>query len=132
MLLNALWSKKALFIVLKVLFILALAISSYFLLKEMPVRHHGWVYLDKVQHATLFFFLTLFGLMLFNQHRYFIFFFLLTYGGLTEFFQSSMTKTRTGSVADWMADLVGILLACLLVSLFSYFIKRRQQHQRSI
>jgi VanZ family protein len=128
--LNDLWPKKNLFYVLKVLFVFVLVIATYYLLKEMPIQNYRWPYWDKVEHVLMFFFLTFFALMLFAKYRLVIILLLPIYGGLTEYFQSIMTRTRIGSMADWLADVAGVMLGCLLARLFSCYIKRRQQRKR--
>lgn len=114
------------FMVLKIVFTLLLSISTYFLVKEMPIRHYHWPHWDKVQHMALFFSLTLIGLFLFRQYRISLILLLLAYGALAEYYQSMMTRTRTGSIADWLADLAGVCLACLLAWAVVCVAKRRK------
>ncbi len=122
-------TKSTLLLALKILFVTLLLVSAYYLLKEMPVRQHGWVYRDKVQHASLFFCLTLLALFLFKHYRLTLVFLLVCYGGATEYLQSTMTKTRTGSIADWLADLAGVCLACFFAWGVACLAKRRKKRQ---
>lgn len=124
MMFSLLRTKKVFLQLLKIVFVLLLLISAYQLLKEMPIRHHGWVYRDKVEHASLFFCLTILALFLFKPYRLILVFFLACYGGVTEYLQSTMTKTRTGSVEDWLADLAGIFLACLIAWVLAIVVRR--------
>lgn len=118
--------KRAMLLALKVFFVLLLLASAYYLLKEIPVRQPGWKYTDKLQHASLFFVLTLLALFLFKPYRLAMVFLLLCHGGVTEYLQSAMTKTRTGSIADWLADLAGVCLACVVAWVITYLTKRPQ------
>jgi VanZ family protein len=123
-------NNSAWFIVLKMVFTLLLVMSTYYLGKEMPIVHYQWPHWDKVQHLALFFCITLLGLYLFRQYRISLISLLLVYGALAEYYQSIMTLTRTGSIADWLADLAGVCLACLLAWGVALMAKRRhKQHE---
>lgn len=99
------------------LFWLVLIAVSILLLVELPPSEPGWPYFDKVVHATMFFTLGVLGYIAYNKHKLTLCIGLACYGVATEYLQSAYTETRFGSIYDWLADLIGILLSLVLVSI---------------
>lgn len=101
-----------------------IAATTIFLLQEVTPTPQTWPK-DKLQHAVTFALLTYLGIKSYPKHALYIAIFLAFYGGLVEFLQSQFTQTRTGSYADWLADLFGILLAYYALNL----LKNRLQNK---
>lgn len=84
------------------------------------MEHAGTVpifpYLDKIIHACLFSALSLIGYLAYANYKRLLCIGLATYGAVTELMQGMFTETRFASVYDWLADLAGILIALLLIS----------------
>lgn len=104
-------NKKIIFITL---FWLLLAIVSYLLLIEVKPILQTWPK-DKLQHAITFALLMYLGIK--TYPKVWLIIGLASYGGLMELLQSSLTQTRSGSVADWLADLTGILLGVYVINM---------------
>lgn len=112
----------------KVLFVSLFLLLTYLLLIEMAPAPHPSAYKDKVQHVIAFGGVTFWGLMAFPTHARLIMWALALFGGLMEVLQGILTTTRQPSVYDWIADVVGILLAWLVLMLW----QRWQQKQRNM
>ena len=112
-----------LLLIFRVTFILALSLTTYLSLidiAELPeITRDIW---DKLQHASAFFVLgfLLYGSVaraqLFSRSHITQVIFLLSYGIMIEWLQS-YTPHREASVADVLADAVGIFCFSLLVYL---------------
>lgn len=81
---------------------------------------------DKAQHAFAYAVLAVLGLWAFPQRRVFVLLALAAHGGLIELLQAGLTTTRQGEWADWLADLLGLLLVAVLAQLLG----RLRQHKR--
>ena len=88
------------------------------MLIELAPSRAGWPYWDKVQHATVFVTLCTLGYLAFPQKRSWIYVGLAMYGALIEWLQGALTITRTPSLNDWIADIVGILLCVIIATFF--------------
>lgn len=74
---------------------------------------------DKAQHALEFSGLTLTGSLAYIRNPMGLALGLMIYGALIEVSQSGFTTTRCGELNDWYADVVGMLIGCLLAYLLS-------------
>ena len=91
-----------------------LTIITYLLLLEINPTPQTWPK-DKLQHAIVFVLLMYLGIKAYPKYTLYVGLGLASYGGLMELLQSAFTRTRTGSIADWLADIVGIAIAvCIL------------------
>ena len=72
---------------------------------------------DKLEHAIIFALLTYLGVKAYPKRALYICLGLAIYGGMMEPAQSMITQTRTGSISDWLADLVGIAFVFYALSL---------------
>ena len=86
-----------------------LTIVTYLLLIELKPTPQTWP-TDKLQHVIVFVLLTYLGSKAYPKYWLYVGFGLASYGGLMELLQTAFTHTRTGNIADWMADLAGLLL----------------------
>jgi VanZ family protein len=86
-----------------------IAVTTILLLIEVKPSPQTWPK-DKLQHALTFALITYFGIKSYPKYVLYVCLSLVFYGGLLEVLQSQLTQTRTGSYADWLADLVGISL----------------------
>ena len=91
------------------LFWVLLTILTYLLLIELKPTPQTWP-TDKLQHVIVFVLLTYFGRNAYPKYGLYLGLGLASYGGLMELLQTAFTHTRTGNIADWLADLAGILL----------------------
>lgn len=94
---------------------LAAAITLLLLLEVKPTPQ-TWPK-DKLEHAIIFALLTYLGIKAYAKHGLYICLALMVYGGLMEQAQSLLTQTRTGSIGDWLADMVGIAFVFYALSL---------------
>lgn len=101
----------------KIIFIICFGILSYLLLMEMAPTPDAAGYKDKLQHILAFGGITFWGLLAFKQYLKTVLLGLTFFGGLMEVLQGLLTTTRQASVYDWLADVVGIVLAWVLVSI---------------
>ncbi len=97
------------------IFWVALIASAYVLLSETGPKTDDWPYWDKVQHFFGFSALAVVGFFAYSKQKIGFFVGLAAYGVLTEYLQSTLTATRSGSAGDWLADLAGITVALLFV-----------------
>lgn len=95
----------------KLIFILCLAVLTYLLLMEMAPTNDGSLYKDKLQHIVAFGGMAFWGLLAFQRYFKSVMLGLTVFGALMEVMQGVLTTTRQPSVFDWVADVVGILLA---------------------
>jgi VanZ family protein len=76
----------------------------------LPLPSTGW---DKANHGLAFMALGLLGARCWPRGRMQVLLALAAYGGAIEIAQS-LTATRTGDWADWLADAVGLAMAAIL------------------
>jgi VanZ family protein len=93
-----------------------LAAVTFFLLLEVKPAPQTWPK-DKLEHALIFALLTYLGVKSHPKHTLSIVLGLAIYGGLMEQAQSLLTQTRTGSMGDWLADLIGVAFAFYALNL---------------
>ena len=84
----------------------------------------GWIYTDKVQHTLVFIVLTGLGMLTYTHWLSRITIGLMAYGAAIELLQGALTTTRQASMADWLADCVGIALGFIIY----YYLKRCRQN----
>lgn len=94
-----------------------LAMTTFLLLIEVRPSKAIIPHLDKIIHATLFLLLSTLGYLSFSKQSTFIFLGLAFYAALTEGLQKWLTASRHASFADWVADITGIVLCILIISL---------------
>jgi VanZ family protein len=82
----------------------------------IPLKHSndGWVYADKLQHIAVFLVLAMIGFMAYPNKLRWVCAGLFVYGGLIELLQQIFTLSRQASLADWLADVVGVTLGLTL------------------
>lgn len=97
----------------RVLFSVALIVSCYGFLKDVSGLPSTWLPNDKVMHLLIFMVLMLFWQLSFQERMLQGVLLLGFYGGAIEVLQHYAT-VRTGDGWDWLADLIGIGIACLL------------------
>jgi VanZ family protein len=93
-----------------------LAAVTFFLLLEVKPAPQTWPK-DKLEHAVIFVLLTYLGVKSYPKNALYIVLALAIYGGLMEQAQSLLTQTRTGSMGDWLADLIGVAFAFYALNL---------------
>ncbi len=103
-----------------------IAIVSVLMLIELAPKEDSWPYWDKLQHAAVFVVLAVAGCLAFTQKQLWLCASLVGFGALIEVLQGVLTTTRTRSVYDWLADILGILLAIALLAIF----KKRATEQK--
>lgn len=69
---------------------------------------------DKVMHALAFLVLATLGYWSYPRQIFYVIGGLLSYGALIEFFQA-ITETRVPEWGDWLADILGIIVALFLI-----------------
>ena len=110
----------------KLVFIICFALLTYLLLMEMAPAKEVSLYKDKLQHIVAFGGVTFWGLLAFQRFPKATLFGLTVFGALMEVLQGLLTTTRQPSVYDWLADVVGILLAwAVAVMWLRWWSKRR-------
>jgi hypothetical protein len=92
-----------------------LTITTFLLLIEVKPVPQTWPK-DKLQHAIIFGLLTYLAIKSYPKYALYIFLGLAIYGGSMEMLQSQLTLTRSGSIADWLADIAGIALGLLALN----------------
>lgn len=110
----------------KFIFILCLVILTYLLLMEMAPAKEVSLYKDKLQHIVAFGGVTFWGLLAFRRYPKTIMLGLAILGALMEILQGVLTTTRQPSVYDWLADVVGILLAWALLLVWQRWWNKRR------
>lgn len=111
--------------VFKVLSVLVFVLLSYLLLIELPPSPHPIVWLDKIQHLIAFGGFAGVTMLAFPKRIMLVAYSIAGYGAVMEFLQGWLTLTRQPGVMDWLADVVGILLAILVVNLWLGWWARR-------
>lgn len=101
------------------LFWLLIVITSMLMLIELPEKKDGLPYVDKVQHAAIFAALTYSGLLAYSQKKWHVLLGLAVLGATYEVTQAAFTVSRKASIYDWLADVVGILIAVRIVTLLN-------------
>ena len=100
------------------LFAAALAMTTALMLWPFLPTSDGWIYTDKVEHVLVFIVLTGLGILAYTHWLSRIFIGLMVYGALIELLQAALTSTRQASMADWLADCVGIALGYVIYVYF--------------
>jgi|GEM_PF-366317 len=95
----------------QLIFILCFSLLTYLLLMEMAPATDGSLYKDKIQHVIAFGGVAFWGLLAIPGYPKATLFGLTVFGAVMEVLQGILTTTRQPSVYDWLADVVGILLA---------------------
>ncbi len=97
------------------------AIVSVIMLVELTPKKDGLKYLDKIQHALIFFILTVSGCLAFKQKIWAVILGLAIFGAIIEVLQATLTTTRTGDFYDWLADIAGILIGLMIIFIYRQF-----------
>ena len=92
-----------------------IALVTKLLLMEYSGSLPSFPHSDKVIHACLFAMLTLAGYLAYANYSKWLYTNLIIYGAITEIMQQMFTATRFASVYDWLADLIGVLLAVFVI-----------------
>lgn len=92
---------------------MALCVVSLFALSPRPLTTQTLPNQDKWEHILAFAVLQAVASLPFRAHVLPVAGMLVTYAGSIELIQSAMPG-RTGSLADWLAGMAGILLALLV------------------
>jgi VanZ family protein len=108
------------------LFWLLVIIVSILMLIELQPKTNGIPYIDKLEHAFVFIALTMTGCLAYAQKKPWIYAGLIALGALYEVLQGHFTVTRQASIYDWLADVVGILLAIGIMAATRRFIKQNK------
>ena len=101
------------------------AIVSMFMLIELAPKKDSIKYLDKIQHSIVFLILSIAGCLAFKKKIWMITIGLTIFGAIIELLQATLTTTRTGDVKDWLADVAGILIGLVIVSIYRQFKPKR-------
>ena len=91
------------------------------MLIELKPQAAGWIYADKLQHIIVFMTLALIGILAYFEKMWLVISGLLMFGLIIEILQSAFTLTRQASLADWLADVVGIAIAIGIVVIIKKF-----------
>ncbi|MEQ1599343.1 MAG: VanZ family protein [Methylotenera sp.] len=97
------------------------AIVGVFMLVELSPKEDGLKYLDKIQHALIFFILSVSGCLAFKKKTWIVTLGLAIFGAIIEVLQAALTTTRTGDVYDWLADVAGILIGFMIIFIYRQF-----------
>lgn len=98
------------------IFWLLIAVVSVLMLIELKPSADGIPNIDKLEHAFVFILLAVTGCLAYSQQKPWVYAGLIALGALYEVLQALFTVTRQASVYDWLADLVGILIALGLMA----------------
>jgi VanZ family protein len=96
-----------------------MCIVTVLLLIELAPSHSSWPYKDKLEHISAFALLGLSGYLSYPRKAVWIYSGLILYGLYMEWMQTTFTASRTGSIYDWVADIVGVLLSAFTIYLFT-------------
>lgn len=107
------------------IFWLVLLAVTYLMLIELPPKHGGWPYWDKVQHLLVFMLLTTLAFLAYRKARWLSVALLILYGAIVEWLQAALTLTRMASFGDWLADVAGVLLVLLLCMFMAKLFSRK-------
>lgn len=97
------------------LFWLLISLITLFLLMEQSESTSLFPHIDKVMHAIIFAILTAASYLAYAKYGKWLYLGIITYGAITEILQGAYTQTRLASTADWLADVVGVLLCVILI-----------------
>lgn len=97
----------------------ALLVLTYLLLIELPPASHPWPWWDKVQHVVAFGGLTVLSLLAFPNRAVAIVIVTGIYGAVMEVLQGLLTATRQPGLVDWLADMLGVALAVIVMLVFN-------------
>lgn len=96
------------------LFAISIIFTTFLMLIELAHSQGGWPYWDKVQHILVFMALAILGIAGFSKKVAWVCAGLMIYGAGIEYLQGILTISRLASVGDWLADIVGIMLATFI------------------
>ena len=96
-----------------------IALVTKLLLMEYSGSLPSFPHSDKVIHACLFAMLTLAGYLAYANYSKWLYTNLIIYGAITEIMQQMFTATRFASVYDWLADVIGVLLAVFVIRIIT-------------
>lgn len=96
-----------------------IALVTKLLLMEYSGSLPSFPHSDKVIHACLFAMLTLAGYLAYANYSKWLYTNLIIYGAITEVMQQMFTATRFASVYDWLADVIGVLLAVFVINIIT-------------
>ncbi len=82
---------------------------------------------DKVVHTVAFGALAVVGLRAYPKHRVIVCLLLVILGGLIEVFQG-YTSSRSQELADFYADIVGVVLGCFAYQLILRFRRKKRKN----
>ncbi len=89
------------------------------MLIELKPQAAGWIYADKFQHIIIFIILASSGFLAYFRKKWLVTSGLILFGLAIEGLQSAFTLTRQASVADWIADVVGVTIAIGIVAIIN-------------
>lgn len=95
------------------LFFCALVVATWGFLKDVSGLPSAWMPNDKVMHLLIFLVLTSLFQASFSTHWRWPLLTMAAYGALIEILQG-MTPVRSADIFDWLADMVGAILALML------------------
>ena len=101
------------------IFWLLIAIVSMLMLIELQPKKDGIPYIDKFEHAFVFILLTTTGCLAYGQKKSWVYAGLIALGALYEVLQALFTTTRQASLYDWLADVLGIVVAIIFLSIIN-------------
>jgi VanZ family protein len=87
---------------------------------QMPQAIQFW---DKAQHTLAYAGLALTGLWAIPRRPRLVLGGLALHGALVEVLQATLTTTRQGEWSDWLADVLGLLLAWALAAVVSRWVR---------
>lgn len=96
-----------------------IALVTKLLLMEYSGSLPSFPHSDKVIHTCLFAMLTLAGYLAYANYSKWLYTNLIIYGAITEIMQQMFTATRFASVYDWLADVIGVLLAVFVINIIT-------------
>lgn len=96
-----------------------IALVTKLLLMEYSGSLPSFPHSDKVIHVCLFAMLTLAGYLAYVNYCKWLYTNLIIYGAITEIMQQMFTATRFASVYDWLADVIGVLLAVFVIRIIT-------------
>ena len=102
----------------KILFYLAVVIATFGFFAEVKNGGMGFPHTDKIAHLVIFFGLTWLGCKAHSFKNVTVILSAAIYGAIIEICQGAFFA-RQASVADWVADLFGCLLALYFLKKFS-------------
>lgn len=100
--------------IMPALFWIALAVVAALMLMTLSPPKVKFYYIDKVEHAFVFMVLAGMGFTAWSQRKRIVILGLALFGAVMEVAQEIFTSYRQATVGDWLADLVGIMLAYII------------------